>query len=170
MKIIHTADWHLGQTFYNYNRYKEHAVFLDWLCCTIKERGTDVLLIAGDVFDNPNPSAEAQKMYYNFLRRVTGENEDLKIVIIAGNHDSAARIEAPSPLLDIFNVHVSGVLHYVDGKRDYDRMIVPLNSNAVLPYHICAIATCPTARTIVRELQISTQNFTGLQKRKAILR
>lgn len=137
MKIIHTADWHLGQTFYNYNRYKEHAVFLDWLCCTIKERGTDVLLIAGDVFDNPNPSAEAQKMYYNFLRRVTGENEDLKIVIIAGNHDSAARIEAPSPLLDIFNVHVSGVLHYVDGKRDYDRMIVPLNSNTcclAVPY------------------------------------
>ena len=117
MKIIHTADWHLGQTFYNYNRYKEHAVFLDWLCCTIKERGTDVLLIAGDVFDNPNPSAEAQKMYYNFLRRVTGENEDLKIVIIAGNHDSAARIEAPSPLLDFFNVHVN--FWPVDGKVTY---------------------------------------------------
>lgn len=137
LKIIHTADWHLGQTFYNYSRSREHAVFLDWLCCTIKERGADVMLIAGDIFDTPNPSAEAQKMYYHFLKRVTEENRELQIVITAGNHDSAARIEAPSPLLDMFNVHVSGVVHYKDGEIDYDRMIVPLKDGAcclAVPY------------------------------------
>ena len=126
MKIIHTADWHLGQTFFNYDRSREHAVFLDWLCNTIKERGTELLLIAGDVFDSPNPSAESQRMYYHFLKRVTEENSNLQIIVTAGNHDSAARIEAPAPLLNIFNIHISGIVHYQDTEIDYDRMIVPI--------------------------------------------
>ena len=109
MKIIHTADWHLGQTFYGFDRSNEHAVFLDWMCSTIKERGATLLLVAGDVFDTPNPSAKAQKMFYSFLTRVTNENPDLQIIITAGNHDSAARIEAPSSMLNVFNVFVSGV-------------------------------------------------------------
>lgn len=129
MKIIHTADWHLGQTFYGYDRSCEHAVFLDWLCNTIKKHGTELLLIAGDIFDNPNPSAEAQRMYYHFLKRVTEENNTLQIIVTAGNHDSAARIEAPSPLLNAFNVHVSGIVHYKNGEIEYDSMIVPLANN-----------------------------------------
>ena len=51
MKILHTADWHLGQTFYEYSRYDEHVRFLDWLRRQIKERKIDVLLVAGDIFD-----------------------------------------------------------------------------------------------------------------------
>lgn len=137
MKIIHTADWHLGQTFYNYDRSKEHALFLDWLCDLIKERGTELLLIAGDIFDNPNPSAEAQRIYYSFLKKITAANDGLQIIVTAGNHDSAARIEAPSPLLNAFNVHVSGVVHYKDGEIDYDSMIIPIANNGcclAVPY------------------------------------
>lgn len=137
MKIIHTADWHLGQTFYGYDRSKEHALFLDWLCSIIKERSIDLLLIAGDIFDTPNPSAEAQRMYYHFLKRVTQENEGLQIIATAGNHDSAARIEAPSPLLNVFNVHVSGVVHYRNEEIDYDSMIIPIVGNGcclAVPY------------------------------------
>ncbi|MBR3906879.1 MAG: exonuclease SbcCD subunit D C-terminal domain-containing protein [Bacteroidaceae bacterium] len=137
MKIIHTADWHLGQTFYGYDRSKEHTLFLDWLCNIIKERSIDLLLIAGDIFDTPNPSAEAQRMYYHFLKRVTQENEGLQIIATAGNHDSAARIEAPSPLLNVFNVHVSGVVHYRNEEIDYDSMIIPIAGNGcclAVPY------------------------------------
>lgn len=137
MKLIHTADWHLGQTFFGYERYREHRVFLDWLCNVIKERETDLLLIAGDVFDSPNPSAEAQRMFYSFLTRVTNENENLQVVITAGNHDSAARLEAPNPMLGVFNAIVSGVVHYIDGEIDYDRMIVPLKNGGcclAVPY------------------------------------
>ena len=96
-----------------------------------------MLLIAGDVFDTHNPSAEAQRMYYHFLKRVTEENEGLQIIVTAGNHDSAARIEAPSPLLNVFNIHVSGVVHYKDGEIDYESMIVPLADNGcclAVPY------------------------------------
>ena len=67
MKILHTADWHLGQTFYEYSRYDEHVRFLDWLRRQIKERKIDVLLVAGDIFDGPNPSAESQRIILCFV-------------------------------------------------------------------------------------------------------
>ena len=137
MRIIHTADWHLGQTFYSFERASEHRVFLEWLENILKERNTDLLLIAGDIFDSPNPSAEAQRMLYGFLTKVTTENPTLKVVITAGNHDSAARLEAPNPLLSSFNTHVSGIVHYKNGEIDYERMIIPVSHNTcclAVPY------------------------------------
>ena len=56
LKLIHTADWHLGQTFFGYDREAEHEAFLGFLTNLLVERETDVLLIAGDVFDVTNPS------------------------------------------------------------------------------------------------------------------
>ena len=93
IRIIHTADWHLGQHFFEYDRRTEHARFLAWLKNVLKDRQVDVLLIAGDVFNSPNPSADSQKMYYTFLRKITHENPELQMIIIAGNHDSAVRLE-----------------------------------------------------------------------------
>ena len=66
LKIIHTADWHLGQTFFGYDREEEHDAFLNWLVDTLAEQQTDVLLIAGDVFDVANPSASAQRRFFHF--------------------------------------------------------------------------------------------------------
>ena len=137
MKIIHTADWHLGQTFYGHERYREHKLFLDWLCNIISEKEIDLLLIAGDVFDSPNPSAEAQRMFYTFLTKVTIANEGLQVIVTAGNHDSAARLEAPMPMLDVFNTSVSGVVHFVNDEIEYERMIVPLKNGGcclAVPY------------------------------------
>ena len=137
MKIIHTADWHLGQTFYNYERASEHRIFLEWIAGLLKERETELLLIAGDVFDSPNPSAESQRMFYSFLTRITTANPSLKVVITAGNHDSAARLEAPNPLLESFNVHVSGIVHCKDDIIDYERMIIPVSDDTcclAVPY------------------------------------
>lgn len=138
MKIIHTADWHLGQSFYEYDRKTEHACFLTWLKKTVRENNTDILLIAGDVFDSPNPSAESQKIYFSFLHEVTNENSDLQIIIIAGNHDSAARLEAPNPLLEDMNIHVRGIIKRdIHGEIDYEHLIIPLNKGGyclAVPY------------------------------------
>ena len=137
MRIIHTADWHLGQTFYSFERASEHRIFLDWIANILKERQCDLLLIAGDVFDSPNPSAESQKIFYSFLTRITTDNPQLHVIITAGNHDSAARLEAPNPLLQSFNTHVSGVVHYKEKEIDYERMIVPLSNDTcclAVPY------------------------------------
>lgn len=113
-------------------------MFLEWLQQKIHELSVDVLLIAGDVFDSPNPSAESQRMYYRFLRNVTGENPGLQIITIAGNHDSAARLEAPNPLLENMNISVRGLIKRAeDGGIDFDNLIIPLNKGGcclAVPY------------------------------------
>ena len=138
MILLHTADWHIGQTFFEYDRKAEHLQFLAWLKEQIHEFKVDVLLIAGDVFDSPNPSAESQKMYYRFLREITAENTDLQIIIIAGNHDSAARLEAPNPLLEDMNITVRGVVkRNTDGEIDFKHMVIPINKGGyclAVPY------------------------------------
>lgn len=127
MKLIHTADWHLGQTFFEYDRREEHLQFLDWLQGQLRVNNVDVLLIAGDVFDSPNPSAESQRIFYAFLRKITTENPELQVVIIAGNHDSAARLEAPNPVLEEMGVVVRGVIKHIDqGEIDFKHLVVPL--------------------------------------------
>ena len=127
MKIVHTADWHLGQRFYEYDRKAEHVRFLAWLKDVIRKSGADVLLIAGDVFDSPNPSAESQYIFYSFLREITSLNPLLQVIIIAGNHDSAARLEAPNPLLEGMNITVRGLVKRTsDGEIDYEHLIIPL--------------------------------------------
>ena len=129
IRILHTADWHLGQTFFGYDRAGEHEVFLNWLAREIREREIDALIIAGDVFDVSNPSAASQSLYYHFIYRVTAENPTLQIVIVAGNHDSAARLEAPLPLLQAMRTEVRGVVRKSDdGEIDYDHLTVELKN------------------------------------------
>lgn len=111
MKIISTGDWHLGNLFHGNDRLPEHQHFLTWLLKQIEEQQPDALLIAGDVFDNGNPSAAAQSAYYEFLANATHTCPTLQIIIIAGNHDSATRLEAPRPLLSRYQVEIRGTVH-----------------------------------------------------------
>ncbi len=107
MKILHTSDWHLGRSLHGAKRYDEFAAFLDWLVHSIEHNDIDVLLVAGDVFDNSAPSNRAQALYYRFLSRVAGSN-CRHVVIVAGNHDSPTFLSAPSALLKALDVHVIG--------------------------------------------------------------
>lgn len=139
----------MGQTFFGYDRAVEHRLFLAWLRNILKERGIDLLLIAGDVFDSPNPSAESQKIYYNFIKEVTKENPALQIIITAGNHDSAARLEAPTPLFEELNVTVRGIVkRTTEGCIDYRRHIIPIKEEGcclAVPY--LRQGDCPAAET-----------------------
>jgi exonuclease SbcD len=127
MKILHTADWHIGQTFYQYDRTYEHQQFLNWLVDTIKEKDIELLIISGDVFDVANPAAGSIKLFYSFLNKAVKAQPDLQIIITAGNHDSAARLEAPKPLLESSNIHIIGMIERrEDGSIDYEKMIIPV--------------------------------------------
>lgn len=127
MKFLHTADWHIGQLFHGYERSYEHQHFLDWLIATLSSENIDVLLISGDVFDQSNPAAHYIRMFYTFLREAISQNPDLQIVITAGNHDSAARLESPKPLLESSNIHIIGLVERdTAGHIDYEKLIIPL--------------------------------------------
>ncbi|MDP2235202.1 MAG: exonuclease SbcCD subunit D C-terminal domain-containing protein [Bacteroidales bacterium] len=141
MKILHTSDWHIGQLFYEYDRTYEHQKFLNWLVEIIKNEKTDVLLISGDVFDLSNPAAASIKLFYTFLNQAVKGNPDLQIVIIAGNHDSASRLESPKPLLESSNIHIVGLLdRNEDGLIDYEKFIIPLkDSNGLIKVWCLAV-------------------------------
>ena len=131
LRVIHTADWHLGHTLHGVARDVEHERFLAWLLETLVTEQADALLVAGDVFDSANPPAAAQAMLYRFLSDAKRHLPDLAIIIVGGNHDSASRLSAPAPILDAFGVHVVGGLPFeADGEPDWERLVVPL-SNAV---------------------------------------
>jgi exonuclease SbcD len=131
MRIFHTADWHLGQTFHDYDWDYEHRCFLEWLLGQIDARKPDAMLLAGDVFDSVNPPASAQRMYYDFLKKAVDAHPSLQIVVTAGNHDAAARLEAPAYLLSHFNVHVLGtVRHPTHSTIDYSKLLVPLKNSS----------------------------------------
>ena len=108
MKIIHTADWHIGQRLHERSRLDEHEQFLDWFLETIQERKVDLLLVSGDIFDTSLPSAEATNLYYRFLYRLFNET-DAYTVITAGNHDSPRHLEAPREFLKMGRIHVVGL-------------------------------------------------------------
>ncbi len=108
MKILHTADWHIGQKLHERSRLDEHEQFLDWLLETIQARKVELLLVSGDIFDTSLPSAEATNLYYRFLYRLFNET-DTYTVITAGNHDSARHLEAPREFLKMGRIHVIGL-------------------------------------------------------------
>ncbi|MFA5679359.1 MAG: exonuclease SbcCD subunit D C-terminal domain-containing protein [Pseudomonas sp.] len=107
MKLLHTSDWHLGRTLYGRRRYEEFEAFLDWLAQTMLEQGTEVLVVAGDIFDTTAPSNRAQQLYYRFLCQVAA-SPCRHVIIVAGNHDSPSFLNAPRELLRVLNVHVVG--------------------------------------------------------------
>ena len=127
MRLLHTSDWHLGQTLHNFDRSYEHGCFLDWLVASLVAEDIDVLLIAGDIFDNANPSAAAHRQLYRFLQQAKARVPHLQVVVIAGNHDSPGRLEAPTPLLEAHGTIVVGnVGRTPDGGIDLERLLVPL--------------------------------------------
>lgn len=93
MKILHTADWHLGQSLYGFDRLDEQRRFLGQLCEVVAEERPDAMVVAGDVFDISMPSAAAQRVYAEGLLAIHAAVPEMVIVIVAGNHDSASRLE-----------------------------------------------------------------------------
>lgn len=127
MRLLHTSDWHLGQVFYGFERTHEHALFLEWLLATITKSQPDLLIIAGDVFDTANPPVSALRQFYGFLRDARACAPALHIVITAGNHDSGARLEAPSPILARLGVSVVGLLSRdAQGRVDLSQALIPI--------------------------------------------
>jgi len=105
LKILHTSDWHLGQSFMGKSREEEHQAFLTWLLELIEKEDISVLIVAGDIFDTGTPPNYALELYYNFLTKLSQSSCE-NIIITAGNHDSIATLKAPKQLLKALNIHL----------------------------------------------------------------
>jgi exonuclease SbcD len=122
-KILHTSDWHLGKKLFKKDRIEEQRLFIQWIIEYIQNNQIDLLLIAGDIFDSPNPPHSAIQLYFDFIQKL-GEINQTQIVIIGGNHDSSQFLEAPAKILKRFNTHVVGQLreswkdHYYEFEKN----------------------------------------------------
>ena len=106
MKILHTADWHIGKKLHKHYLYEDFDLFINWLIKLIIEQEIEAILISGDVFDLANPSAEARKQYYRALLQLRKTN--CQLIITGGNHDSPSMLDAPKEILNELNVTVIG--------------------------------------------------------------
>ena len=97
MKILHTADWHLGKRLEHFPRITEQQAVLEEICKIADDEKADAILIAGDLFDTYNPPTEAEDLFYRTLKKLS-KNGTRPVIAIAGNHDSADRINAPHSL------------------------------------------------------------------------
>ena len=135
MRVLHTADWHLGQRFISgHERTDEHRHFLHWLVETVREQAVEILVIAGDVFDSGSPSNQALELYFDFLLQMQG-TDCRDIVVVGGNHDSPATLNAPARLLRHLRVHVVGCV-----PDCFEDQVLVLNDAAGRPgLVVCAV-------------------------------
>jgi len=135
MKILHTADWHIGKKLHKHSLQPDFDLFIDWLCDCISENEVKVLLVAGDVFDLANPSSEARQQYFKALMKL--KRLDCKIILTGGNHDSPTMLNAPQEVLRELDIHIIGGL-----PGELSECIIPIKNDknetelliAALPY------------------------------------
>ena len=137
MRFIHTADWHLGNSMHDIDRQEETKQFLAWLKDRIVRFGAQCLVISGDIFDTAVPPLEARRMYFQFLASLL-DTDCKNVVIIGGNHDSGALLDAPRDLLEALNIQMVGSL----GERSVEELVKELTDasgnvvgiSAAVPY------------------------------------
>lgn len=117
MKILHTSDLHIGKYIGTYDLKEDTEYVLNQVVDTAIRERVEVVLISGDVFDRPNPSEEAIKMYVSFLKKLLDKN--IKVIAISGNHDSGIRLSAYKDIL--------GKGYFVEGEFNSPMRKVSLN-------------------------------------------
>lgn len=97
MKILHTADWHLGKRLLEFSRLEEQKLVLEEIIQIADREKVDLVLLAGDIFDTFNPNHEAVELLYKTLKKLSKDGQR-PVIAISGNHDSTQFVEAPDPL------------------------------------------------------------------------
>ena len=117
MKILHTSDLHIGKYIGTYDLKEDTEYVLNQVVDTAIRERVEVVLISGDVFDRPNPSEEAIKIYVSFLKALLDKN--IKVIAISGNHDSGIRLSAYKDIL--------GKGYFVEGEFNSPMRKISLN-------------------------------------------
>lgn len=132
-KFIHTSDWHLGQNFYGYDRSEEQRAFLNKLTSIVRKHKPDALLVSGDIYHTAAPSNATVAMYVQSMLEIHHACPSMKIIIIAGNHDSASRLDSDSSLWQLAGVSVlGGIARKENGLADLDHHIIKVGDKGIV--------------------------------------
>ncbi|RTE64942.1 exonuclease subunit SbcD [Amphritea opalescens] len=174
MKILHTSDWHLGQSFFTKSRKAEHQLFLDWLLAQVSAHNIDAVIVAGDIFDTGTPPSYAREMYNRFIVDISRLN--CTLVVLGGNHDSVSTLNESKQLVACLNTHVVAqaiASHSLDlgsntsasmaSDQGCQQIIELRNRTGEIGAIVCAI---PFIRP--RDVVQSRAGESGLEKRQAL--
>ena len=110
MKILHTSDWHLGHSLYNYDRTEEQTSMLNQIVEIATQEQPDLFLVSGDIYHTAQPSTAVQRMFAETMVKLYKACPEMAIVVTSGNHDSASKHEIfQTPWLAL-NVHTIGTI------------------------------------------------------------
>jgi exonuclease SbcD len=134
MKIVHTGDWHIGVEIHGKDRLDEQKETLQEIQNFVLENQVDLLLVAGDVFENRKPSVPSEEIVYNFFHALLQKN--VAVVVIAGNHDNQERFHAMANLVSLAGLKVFGI---APKKEENPILLIPAKDGTLaeilpLPY------------------------------------
>jgi exonuclease SbcD len=161
LKILHTSDWHLGQYFYGKNRLNEHQCFLFWLIDVAVKNDVDAIIVAGDIFDTGSPPSYARELYNQFVVSLEkASRKRIKLIVVAGNHDSTLMLDETKSLFTHFNATVLTKPNHSEPK---EHLVTIDDVNGELIGLICAV---PFLRS--RDMVNSVAGQEGKDKRHAL--
>ncbi len=137
MKIIHTADWHIGKVLHKQELHGEAELFMEWLSEFIIREKIDALLVSGDIFDLSNPAHKDLALYYQFLHNVS--KAGIQVVITGGNHDSVSLLQTTQSLLKPMRIHVIAGM-----PEEVEETVIPLYDKNGEP--TCLVIAIPYLR------------------------
>ena len=157
MKLLHTSDWHLGQSFFTKSRKQEHSAFLTWLLKQVELHQIDAVIVAGDIFDTGTPPSYAREMYNQIV--VSMNQVGCALVILGGNHDSVSTLNESRQLLARLNTWV-----IANTSHDLSEQLIPLKSkNGDIGALLCAV---PFIRP--RDVTVSQSGESAQSKQQAL--
>ena len=139
MKILHTSDWHLGHTLYNYDRTVEQQAFLRQLTRIVTEEQPDAMVVSGDIYHYSSPAAATQKMYTDAMLNIHQACPEMTIVVTAGNHDSSSKLEIDSNLWQHFGLNVVGNIERTAEEVNLDKHIIEINNEKKTKGYVIAV-------------------------------
>ena len=151
-RILHTSDWHLGNSLHDHSRIEEYRSFLAELKKIIVLNEVDALLVSGDIFDTGSPSNAALELYYSFLTSLNGTCCK-NVVVTAGNHDSPATLNATRELLELLNVKVVAT---PDAEKHFVNEVFALPSEEAPQVIVCA---APFLRDAALQSSLGSEKF-----------
>ncbi|MGK0305448.1 MAG: exonuclease SbcD [Gammaproteobacteria bacterium] len=157
MKLLHTSDWHLGQSFFTKSRKDEHQAFINWLLMQVEQQQVDAVIIAGDIFDTGTPPSYAREMYNQFV--VDMQQLNCVLVVLGGNHDSVSTLNESKQILACLNTFVVSSTGIA-----IDEQVFTIPDKSGQPGAILCAVPFIRARDVLQ----STAGETGLQKRQAL--
>lgn len=164
MKILHTADWHLGKKLDHISRLQEQKEVLHEICDIADQQQVDMIIVAGDLFDSFNPSVEATELLYQTLKKLTADGSR-PVIAIAGNHDSPDRIDSPDPLARACGIIFIGYPHAVVTPFELERFAVTHTDKGFLEIKITDIPYPIRILTTAYANELRLKQFLGIDNK-----